>query len=60
VVKNPQDGCGEPYFWVTNPLECAHRAAGFPAGAPAWIQQNFAATTVGGITVYDLTTPIAA
>ena len=26
----------------------------------AWVQQNFTATTVGGITVYDLTTPIAA
>jgi hypothetical protein len=51
---------GEPYFWVTNPLEFAHRAAGFPAIAPAWVQQNFTATTVGGITVYDLTTPIAA
>ena len=26
----------------------------------AWVQQNFTATTVGGITVYDLTTPTAA
>ncbi len=25
----------------------------------AWVQQNFAATTVGGVTVYDLTTPIS-
>ena len=24
----------------------------------AWVQQNFAATTVGGVTVYDLTTTI--
>ncbi len=24
-----------------------------------WVQQNFAATTVGGVTVYDLTTPIS-
>jgi 4-amino-4-deoxy-L-arabinose transferase-like glycosyltransferase len=25
----------------------------------AWVQQNFTATTVGGVTVYDLTTPAA-
>jgi len=25
----------------------------------AWVQQNFAATTVGGVTVYDLTTTAA-
>ena len=25
-------------------------------GSPPWVQENFAATTVGGTTVYDLTT----
>jgi hypothetical protein len=25
----------------------------------AWVQQNFAATTIGGVTVYDLTTTAA-
>ena len=25
----------------------------------AWVQQNFSATTVGGVTIYDLTTPAA-